>query len=428
MDVVMRLFPLLLVAATLLAQDRYPLESLRIRGNEVFSSERIATASGLKVGMPVALPDFNAARDRLMATGAFNSIGFEFKPSAAGTGYDGALRVVETSPLFHYRFEELPASDATLRAILHTQESIFNDEIAATPQVLNRYSAALARTLGNGAQVVGELNTDLAGDPMIVFRPLGERRNISEVRFQGNTTIDTPDLWKAINPVAVGTPYSEPFFRRILESSIGGLYEEEGRVRTTFSKIETSRATDNEGLIVNVTLDEGPAYKLGEVTYRGVPTQALSQLNSVARWTKGDRYRASANNEALARIRKHFREDGYLHVATEVEKTLDDAKQLVNLAVAITPGESFQMGKLTIVGLDILSEPAIRKLWRLPEGETYKEDYPEQFLAVIQSEGYFDNLARTSMAADLREDTHRVDVTLTFLGAKAAAEADRKRR
>ena len=86
------------------------------------------------------------------------------------------------------------------------------------------------------------------------------------------------------------------------------------------------------------------------------------------------------------------------------------------------------MGKLTIKGLDILSEPAIRKVWRMNEGDAYKESYPDAFLAMIQSEGYFDNLARTGAEADIHENTHTVDVTLTFLGAKAAAAADKKLR
>jgi hypothetical protein len=86
------------------------------------------------------------------------------------------------------------------------------------------------------------------------------------------------------------------------------------------------------------------------------------------------------------------------------------------------------MGKLTIKGLDILSEPVIRKLWRMNEGDRYKESYPDNFLAMIQTEGYFDNLARTGAEADLHEDTQTVDVILSFLGAKAAAEADRKPR
>ena len=85
-------------------------------------------------------------------------------------------------------------------------------------------------------------------------------------------------------------------------------------------------------------------------------------------------------------------------------------------------------GKLTIKGLDILNEPYIRKLWKLNAGESYKEAYPDQFLAMLQAEDYFDNLARTGAEADIHEDTHTVDVTLTFVGGKLVPDNQRGRR
>ncbi len=38
------------------------------------------------------------------------------------------------------------------------------------------------------------------------------------------------------------------------------------------------------------------------------------------------------------------------------------------------------MGKLTIKGLDILSEPAIRKMWRMNEGDATKRATPTHSL------------------------------------------------
>src|SRR5262249_9478711 len=63
----------------------YPLESLRIEGNKLIPSARIIAASGLTIGSKVQKGDFDKARDRLIATGAFENAGYEFKPSAAET-------------------------------------------------------------------------------------------------------------------------------------------------------------------------------------------------------------------------------------------------------------------------------------------------------------------------------------------------------
>ncbi len=419
----------LLAAPFTLPQDKaaFPLESIKIRGNDQIPTERILAATGLKIGAPITRPEFNEARDRLLATGAFESVGFNYTGSANNTGFDATFTVVEVQPLYRYRFEALPAPESQLRDALRKQESIFGDAIPPSPQVMNRYSMALAKAIGNGVQVIGEVNSDEPGELQIVFRPLGGRMNISEVNFRGNTVLPNMELWRIINPVAIGVPYSEPLFRQMLDSSVRAAYEDRGRVRIAFTKIETAKSSDVEGLDVTVTIDEGQPYKLGEVDIKGVEAKEVSDLNKLANWGKDATFSQADVNTALGRIKKSFREDGYLRVDTPFTRVIHDDTKTVDLVVTIQPGPLFQMGKLTIKGLDILTEPYIRKLWKLNEGDSYHEAYPDQFLAMLRAEDYFDNLARTGAEADLHEDTHKVDVTLTFLGAKAAAELDKKK-
>src|SRR5271168_2290950 len=95
-------------------QTTFPLETLKIQGNRRISSEKIVAASGLKIGVPVTKADFDTARARLLAGGAFESVGYEFKPSPANTGYDAVFDVAEVDQLYTYRFEELPLPDDTL--------------------------------------------------------------------------------------------------------------------------------------------------------------------------------------------------------------------------------------------------------------------------------------------------------------------------
>lgn len=425
---------LILFAASLaFAQtQKYPLESLQVRGNEAIPEDRILAATGLKIGQQVARADFTAARERLLETGAFENVGFEFKPNAKNTGFDATFQVVETSPLYRYRFEGLPATDADIRAALRKQEPIFSDKIPPAPEIMNRYSMAIAKFLGNGAKVIGEVNPDTPTELVIVFRPFGDRLNISEVNFTGNEAITNQELWRNINPVAIGTPYSEIFFRQILDSSVRNLYEERGRLRVTFPKIETVRSTENEGLVVTVTVNEGAPYNLGKVTYKGIDPKKEAEYNKIGGWTQSSDGDAAKINIAeivagMARIRKAMHEEGYLRVTTDLAREVHDDTHIADITIDVNPGPQFKMGKLTIEGLDLIGEPAMRKIWGLKEGAPYKESYPDQFLAMVQGEGYFDNLARTSTSADINDETHTVNVTLSFLGAKQAAEKDKQR-
>ncbi len=96
---------------------------------------------------------------------------------------------------------------------------------------------------------------------------------------------------------------------------------------------------------------------------------------------------------------------------------MDDANHTVNVTAIMELGPQFLFGKLDINGLDILSEPAVRKMWRIAAGKPFQPDYPDSFLAGIRDEGVFENLGKTRAETHIDESTHVVDVTLFFAGA-----------
>lgn len=414
------------LAAPCVYGQGFPLEGLRITGNEAIPSERIVAAAGLKIGQMVTERDFNAARDRLLATGAFESVGFQYKPSATGAGYDAVFEVVEAAPLLAYRFEGLGRADAGLREVLRQQEPVLGDRIPATPQVMNRYAVALAKYL-NQPEVLAEVNNDVPGEPMIVFRPPGARANVAAVHFQGNQALPGPELAAAMSRVAVGAVYSEPLFRQMLEQTLRPIYEERGQIRVSFPVIAVEESAENQGLEVTVTIEEGPVYKLGQVRLEGVPRSQAEELNREAGWKTGETANFTEVARAVERIKKRFQEQGYLRAQAELTRHILDAERVVDLTVRIDPGPRFTMGELRIRGLDILSEPAIRKAWGLAQGAAYQDGYADAFVKRIMNEGWFDNLARVGAEADIHDATLTVDVTLTFEGARLAPE-DRRRR
>src|SRR5438309_335261 len=89
----------------------YPLKNLTVQGNHHFTPAQITAASGLKIGQQVNKEVFDAARARLMETGAFESVGYDFKPSAGNSGYDATFDVAEVALMYRFRFEDLPASE-----------------------------------------------------------------------------------------------------------------------------------------------------------------------------------------------------------------------------------------------------------------------------------------------------------------------------
>lgn len=404
----------------------YPLSALNVTGNKHFTPAQIVAASGLRLGQLAAKDDFDAARARLVATGGFESVSYEFHPNAARNGYEGTFDVAEVALLYKYRFEDLPSPEARLRAALAKQEVLFAAEIPATPQVLARYSQALQQLLEGRIEVRGSLNYDLAGEPQILFRPATERPRISFVQFAGNEAVTSAHLTSAFSGASVGTEFTEEAVRRLLDRYIRPLYEAKGRVRVAFPKISSEPAREPYivGVALTITIQEGPTYDFGAVSFEGVtsPKQA-KELDTLAGWREGDTINFDEVTAGLERIRARYGSTGYLKVAARADRTIDDKEHKIALAVTIEPGPQYLYGKLDIQGLDLFGEPAVRKLWGARAGKPFDATAPDAFVKRIVDERMFDNMGKAEASSKIYEASKTVDVTLVFAGAKPGGRA-----
>jgi outer membrane protein assembly factor BamA len=249
---------------------------------------------------------------------------------------------------------------------------------------------------------------------VIVFRPASGLPNIAEVRFEGNDAVPMATLLRAINEVAIGIPYTEQALRERLDSAIRPLYDARGRIRVAFPKVVIEKAAKLDGVNAIVTVDEGPVYRLGKVGFTGGGASEAIALTGDLK--HGDIANFDDVRAAVERIEKKYRETGYLHVSSKVTRDVHDSDRTVDVTVALDLGAQYRFGKLEIKGLDILSEPEIRKAWGQMEGRPYQPGYADAFLERLRTEKVFENLGKTSAAPHIDEGTKIVDITLTFAG------------
>lgn len=387
-----------------------PLLSVHVTGNREIPAEKILAVLDLTIGKTVARADFDAAREKLTATGDFDTVGYEYSLRPDPQGFDLTVEVREVGEVFPYRFEGLSIEDAILRAALRKQEPLWGDRIPLTRTA--RYIDTIIQA-GVKTAVTWKME-ESAGVQTIVFQPVITLPNIAEVRFEGNDALSSETLLRPINDVAIGTPYTEKALRAQLDSAIRPLYEARGRIRVAFPKIRTARAEKLDGVVVTVTVEEGPVYKLGEVHFTGVPEGDAAQLARLADLTKGDTANFGDVKSAAAKVEKRYRDRGYLHASSKVERDVRDADHSVNVTIPLELGAQYKFGKLLIQGLDLLAEPQIRKAWGQMEGKPYQPDYADAFLDGLRAEKVFDNLGKTTASRHVDETAKTVDTTLVF--------------
>jgi outer membrane protein assembly factor BamA len=404
----------------------FPLETLKVTGNKRIPADKIIAAAGMKIGAPVVKEDFDKARNRLMATGAFENVGYEYKPSVSNTGYDGVFEVAEIEQVFPYRFEDLPVPDHELRAALHKMDLLLGDQIPATTEVMGRYTREIQSLVGDKIKVIAKVSPDVPGQLTILFRSDVPRPQIAEVHFSGNSVLPAAQLMRALGDVAIGAAYSDTTLRLMLDSSVRPLYDARGRIRVKFPKITTSPANEIDGVIVTVAVEEGESYSLGNVTFAGATRQEAADAQKIANIKSADVANFDDVNAGLDRILAKFRTRGYLHAAGHVDRSIDDQKRNVDISIVLEAGARYTMGKLEIAGLDLLTEPVIRRMWGLKPGDAFEPQYPDSFLKDVRDQGLFDNLGKTEAIPDIDEKSHVVNVKLVF--GKLSADDEKKQR
>ena len=156
-----------------LAAREFPIDSITIEGNRILSSAGIVTASGLKTGQTGSGPIFDGARDRLLATGYFDTIAYRYKPAEKG-GYNVTFEVQEIPTMFPVRIEALPIAASEIEAELKARDPLFIGKMPGTQPAIRRTTAEIEQYLeskGHNDKVLGKMVATEPGKFEVQFMP-----------------------------------------------------------------------------------------------------------------------------------------------------------------------------------------------------------------------------------------------------------------
>jgi outer membrane protein insertion porin family len=393
----------------------FPLRAIEIQGNQNFPSEEIIALSGLEIGQRVREADFHEALNKINAAGVFDGIEFSYAP--AGDGYRVTFTVEEVSELYPVRFAGFDVPDDEIQKLLHENVPLFGPKVPATGPVVERIGDTLQKFwdgLGKDTRVVGTVSP-LGDDQFeMLFQPEGDIQTIAFTKFENTSVIPPLELQRVFHGRAVGVPYSEERLVELLRFNIGPLYEAKGYMEVKYCPCTTEPDTDTRGLVVTVSVDEGVPYKFGAVAIPARDGRPEGRYEEILKFKSGELANMSLVVDSRNAIETVLKDQGFMNATVEEDRKIDRDLKTVDVTLTVDEGDRYTFNRLTIEGLNVIGETAVRKRWGLKLGDAFNASYPAFFLNRIREEGMFDNLQDTGWSMQVNENDKTVDVKLTF--------------
>ena len=413
--------PLLLLVSvwspSLLAEDAFPLRAVEFEGNRNFTDEDLTAVTGLELGRPVRKRDFDLAMRRLNETGVFESMSYRYGPQ--GDGYKLTVSLRELPELFPVRFDGFDASDEILADVLRDRLPLYAGLVPGggplVRMIVNTLQAWWGERGGEDEVAAAIVPAGNGGFEMVIG-PERETSNIAFTRFHGTGEINALELQRIFNQSAIGEPYSDARLKELLHYNARPVFTERGYMGVSFCPCETQSDPDSQGLLLDVQVDPGEVYLFGDVIWPEPLPAAPETLRKVNRIGSGQVANMKAAYDTMAGISEGAKRLGYMKAQATFDERVDHEERRVHLEIDIALGQQYVFSRLLVSGLDILSEPAVRKRWGMKPGDPFDVRYPAYFLDRVKADAMFENLKRTSWSLDIDEASGRVDVTLVFSG------------
>ena len=397
---VVRFLPSLLLLAPLLlwipaasrAQDTAssPLKELRAEGLKTITEANVSSIAGLQTGAQVSRKDLQAAADRLVQSGLFAKVSYDFRGKAEGLS---VTYHVQESPRIPAYFDNFPwFSDGELAEAIRKKLVFYEGTLPEVGDVLDQAGEALNDLLtSRGLQV--------SVDHKVLPNPFGDG-NVQEFQIQGAglkiASLDFSDPSVASSPAVqqhiselLGRPYSRLTIDLFLSENVLPFFLEKGCLRAKLGPPEV-RLTGNpnqklpEEIPVYVPVAPGPVYQWKGVDWTGNSMLSSITLTSSLGLKPGDVANGMAIEAAWDTVREEYGHRGFLEAKVDPSPTFDDQAHTISYSVKIGEGKLYKFGTMVLTGISPAAERRLREAWPIPAGEIFDKTIFEDFLTKLQ--------------------------------------------
>src|SRR5262245_50779461 len=367
------------------------LREVRCEGQKVLTETQVATLSGLQTGMQVGRAELQTAADKLVGSGLFSTVKYDFK-----TRVDGVTLTfhVAESPRLPAYYDNFPwFGDSELNDAIRARLPFFDGTLPEGGSVVDEAAEAI-----RGLLAIHKL--DYAVQHQVTANPLADG-NIQQFSIEGAplkiANLSFSDAALATNGGVqsrlvdiVGKPYSRIAIEVFLAEQVRPVYWKQGYLQVKLGPPEVRLSGPPAEKLpaeipVFVPVNAGAVYHAGATSWTGNNVLSSISLESLLGSKAGAVADGMEFEGGLERIRDEYGGRGYLDVTLQPERSFNETAHTVSYKIAVTEGPQYHMGGWVITGVSTNGEQRIRTTFPITAGDVFDKTKYQDFLAALQN-------------------------------------------
>jgi outer membrane protein assembly factor BamA len=370
---------------------RATLREIRSDGLKTLAQPHLVALTGLAPGGMVGREDLQVAADKLVQTGLFANVKYNFQ-----TRVDGVLVTfhVEEAPRMPAYFDNLPwFADGELNDALRKGLPFYDGTLPGAGGVVDQASAILHDFLaahGLEAAIDHQVLASPYDDGTIQqFHIDRASLQIAQIDFSDPALNSSKTIQQYLSDLK-GKPYSRMAIDLFLTEHVRPIYLQQGFLRAKLGPPEV-RLTGNpnqklpDQIPVFIPITPGPAYHWKGVEWKGNTLLPSANLTTALGLKSGDVADGMALQGAWERVGDEYARRGYLETKIDPAAVYDDKAHTIFYIVRIDEGKPFRYANMVITGLSPAAEKRLREAWPIRTAELFDKIKYEEFLTKLQS-------------------------------------------
>lgn len=391
---------------TLIQPRTYVIQEVVFEGLLTARESYLLSTSGLLVGTVVTIPGqsiANAIR-QLYRTGLFSDVKIDYEMVTGGVKI--LVTVLEQPRLEEYTLEGVKKSqarDLRDRLTLLSGFAVTRSVKAQAVNTIKRYFREEGYW-NTSVEIEEELSDDFRNRVSLTFRiDPGQMVKVREIRFEGNETIADAKLRKEFKTIKPDRWWN--FFKRhvyvkdLVEEGTENVltyYRSQGHrdVRVLADSVYLAPWKKEQGVTLAFTLQEGPQYKLRNISFDGNTVYTDERLTEALGFQRGEIFDESKYQENLSfkqdnsDITSLYQNVGYLFF--DIRPTVEVAgEDSIDLSFEIIENDIATIREVSFRGNEKTHDEVIRRALRTVPGQTYSRAAIIRTIRELGTLGYF---------------------------------------